>query len=137
MDNIEIVIKISEKEYDVIKENKYGVFSGHIFETIRNGRPLSEYIDDCIRRSDIGLTDFEIVMCNGNYKEALKMLLTKIEKAPPVNPQPKTGHWIEHKSNGALYIKCSECSCYFREKLLPINNYCPYCGIKMQEEKKE
>ena len=42
MDDIEIVIKISEKEYNEIKENKYGVFSGHIFETIRNGRPLSE-----------------------------------------------------------------------------------------------
>lgn len=42
MDDIEIVIKISEKEYDAIKENKYGVFSGHIFEAIRNGRPLSE-----------------------------------------------------------------------------------------------
>lgn len=42
MDDIEIVIKISEKEYDAIKENKYGVFSGHIFETIRNGRPLSK-----------------------------------------------------------------------------------------------
>lgn len=42
MDDIEIVIKISEKEYNEIKENKYGVFSGHIFETIRNGKPLSE-----------------------------------------------------------------------------------------------
>lgn len=33
---------------------------------------------DCIRRSDIGFTDFEIVMCNGDYKEGLKMLLDKI-----------------------------------------------------------
>lgn len=46
-----------------------------------------EPCEDCIRRSDIGLTDFEIVMCNGNYKEALKMLLTKIEKAPSVIPK--------------------------------------------------
>lgn len=43
MDDIEIAIKISEKEYNAIKEDKYGVFSGHIFEMIRNGRPLSEY----------------------------------------------------------------------------------------------
>lgn len=42
MDDIEIVIKISEKEYNAIKEDKYGVFSGHIFEAIKNGRPLSE-----------------------------------------------------------------------------------------------
>ncbi len=39
-----------------------------------------EPCDDCIRRSDIGLTDFEIVMCNGDYKEGLKMLLDKVEK---------------------------------------------------------
>ena len=43
MPDIEIVIKISEKEYNEIKENKYGVFSGHVFEMIRKGRPLAEY----------------------------------------------------------------------------------------------
>lgn len=37
-------------------------------------------IDDYIKRSGIGLTDFEIVMCNGDYKEALKMLLKKDRK---------------------------------------------------------
>ena len=50
-----------------------------------------EPCDDCIRRSDIGLTDFEMVMCNGDYKEALKMLLDKIEKAPSVTPAEKVG----------------------------------------------
>ena len=30
----------------------------------------------------IGLTDFEIVMCNGDYKKALKMLLDKISNQP-------------------------------------------------------
>jgi len=54
MDDIEIVIKISEKEYNEIKENKYGVFSGHIFETIRNGRPLSDYPPN-YQRMAIGL----------------------------------------------------------------------------------
>ena len=28
----------------------------------------------------IGLTDFEIIMCQGDYKEAFKMLLDKIDK---------------------------------------------------------
>ena len=32
----------------------------------------------------IGLTNFEILVCNGDYKEALKMILEKIEKAPTV-----------------------------------------------------
>ena len=30
----------------------------------------------------LGLTDMEIIMCNGDYKEALKMLIDKIEHAP-------------------------------------------------------
>ena len=39
---------------------------------------MAEYI----KREDVGLSDFEIVMCNGDYKEALKMLLEKVEKIP-------------------------------------------------------
>ena len=41
---------------------------------------------DLIERSTFGLTDFEIVMCNGDYKEGMKMLLEKIENAPTVIP---------------------------------------------------
>lgn len=47
---------------------------------------------DCISRKDIGLTNLEILMCNGDYKEALKMLLDKIKNAPSVTPQPNK--WI-------------------------------------------
>lgn len=43
--------------------------------------------EDYIRRSDVGLTDFEIIMCNGDYREALKIVLEKIAKAPSVKPQ--------------------------------------------------
>lgn len=42
----------------------------------------------------LGLTDMEIIMCNGNYKEALKMLLDKIDHAPTIEPERKTGKWI-------------------------------------------
>ena len=30
----------------------------------------------------IGLTDFEIIMCEGNYKAALEMILNQIDNAP-------------------------------------------------------
>ena len=36
---------------------------------------------DMIDRSKLGLTDFEIVMCDGNFKQALEMLLKKIGDA--------------------------------------------------------
>lgn len=41
---------------------------------------------DLIDRDKVNLTDFEIVMCNGNYKEGMKMLLEKIESAPTIIP---------------------------------------------------
>lgn len=48
-------------------------------------------------------------------------------------PQPKTGHWIEHKNNGMTYIECSECSSWFLRMYLTRNSYCPNCGTKMVE----
>lgn len=39
----------------------------------------------------LGLSDMEIIMCNGDYKEALKMLIDKIEHAPTIKPERKTG----------------------------------------------
>ena len=37
----------------------------------------------------LGLTDMEIIMCDGNYKEALKMLIDKIDNAPTIEPERK------------------------------------------------
>lgn len=36
----------------------------------------------------LGLTDFEIFMCDGDYKEALKMVLSKIDSAPAIDAVP-------------------------------------------------
>jgi hypothetical protein len=41
---------------------------------------------DLIERKAVYLTDFEIAMCNGDYKEGMKMLLDKIESAPTIIP---------------------------------------------------
>lgn len=45
---------------------------------------------------------------------------------------PKTGHWIK-TSNGAL---CSICKGYAIEEegLDILTDYCPWCGVKMEEE---
>ena len=39
----------------------------------------------------LGLTDMEIVMCDGDYKEALKMLIDKIEHVTTIEPEQR---WI-------------------------------------------
>ena len=44
-----------------------------------------------IDADELGLTDFEIVMCDGNYKKGLEMLAKKIEDAPTVIPADKVG----------------------------------------------
>ena len=98
-----------------------------------------EPCEDCIRRSDIGLTDFEIIMCNGDYREGLKILLEKIAAASSVTPQTKMGRWINAKV-GKMFpsndYKCSECG-----NILDFDgvncgrgdaNYCPNCGAKME-----
>ena len=47
---------------------------------------LPEKHGDLIERKAIYLTDFEIAMCDGDYKEGMKMLLEKIESAPTIIP---------------------------------------------------
>ena len=39
---------------------------------------------DLIERKAVGLSDIEIAMCNGDYKEGMKMLLQKVENAPTI-----------------------------------------------------
>ena len=43
----------------------------------------------------IGLTDFEIVMCNGDYKKALTMLLDKISNQPTAYDTDKVVEELE------------------------------------------
>lgn len=80
----------------------------------------------------LGLTDFEIVLCRGDYKEALKMLIEKIQNAPIVDAEPvRHGHWME-----ARYplFTCSECGATYQDTGYGYN-YCPNCGAKMDGEK--
>lgn len=54
-----------------------------------------------------------------------------IKALPPVNPQPKTGHWINGDCEGG---NCSICGKYYA--FYPESgdfNYCPNCGAKMIE----
>ena len=52
----------------------------------------------------LGLTDFEILLCDGNYKEALKLLLKKIEGAETIElPEEKD------KPKKKIDIPCKKC----------------------------
>ena len=99
---------------------------------------------DCIRREDIGSTDFEIILCQADenkYKSALVMLLEKIEKLPAADVRPVVrGKW--NRTDAYPHrLYCSVCyKTYLKnDELLerwefPLN-YCPNCGAKMEVER--
>lgn len=58
--------------------------------------------------------------------------LTDIQNAPPVKPQPKIGHWIEHEiEDTCRWLTCSVCG---HEWVNKKENFCPNCGAKMESE---
>lgn len=87
----------------------------------------------------LGLTDFEIFMCDGDYKQALKLLLSKIDNAPTVDAVPvRHGKWLhpeeEDEDYGSVSCSCSVCGWkfYLYEDDIDGAPYCPTCGAKME-----
>lgn len=60
-------------------------------------------------------------------------LFESIHELPPVNPQPKAGHWIalENRFDLGDRVKCSECGQVFVVGDDVSRHYCPNCGAKM------
>ena len=90
--------------------------------------------EEYIARSKLGLSDFEIIMCNGDYKEALKMLLEKIEKAPAADVvEVRHGRWHDvYMSSASSFVgTCSVCGKSNDIPPVPLAKYCPNCGAKM------
>lgn len=98
-----------------------------------------------IEREKIGLTDFEIVMCNGDYKDAFQMLLDKIENIPAADVQPVVrGRWVHTTQPiGWRDEECAECSVCGEDFVLDewamddftnLMHFCPNCGADMREE---
>ena len=64
-----------------------------------------------IDAEQIGLTDMEIIMCDGSYKKVLEMLIDKIDNAPTIDAVP--------------VVRCKDCE-YWDEL------YC--CDLLTQDE---
>ena len=94
---------------------------------------MVEYID----RAKIGLNDFEIIMCDGDYREALKMLLQKIQDIPAADVQPvKHGRWSGYFCSNCGISKYNFISFNFDDQngyARPFGTwlYCPRCGARM------
>lgn len=58
-----------------------------------------------------------------------------IQSQPTIEAVPvRRGKWIVKSTGGEYFDRCSECG--YIEWGAP-NNYCPYCGARMDEERKE
>lgn len=91
-----------------------------------------------IDEEQIGLTDMEIIMCDGNYKKALEMLIDKIANAPTIEvPQRMRGRW-ETDAYGAmdegeyLMTRCSVCGTAYEYG--HDDRYCGFCGAAMEAQ---
>ena len=54
------------------------------------------------------------------------------EELPSVNPQPKTGMWIEHFDESGKWYECDQCHTDWGGPV----NYCPNCGCAMGVDKR-
>lgn len=71
-----------------------------------------------IDAEQIGLTDMEIIMCDGSYKKGLEMLIDKIDNAPTIDAVPVTRckdckHWNADWQNTEGYHFCYTRGDYF------------------------
>ena len=63
-----------------------------------------------IDEDSIKFTEFEIVMCEGSFKEAFKLLCDKLDNAPRVDAKPvRHGHWVRTDKTDKFIWECSEC----------------------------
>ena len=91
-----------------------------------------ENSDDCVNRQAVedAIAETNVNGESLGYTVAWDIL----SDLPPVTPQPKAGHWIDHDHNGIGYIECSECGRLFLSCEMLCRSYCPNCGTKMQNK---
>ncbi len=96
---MKIVIDIPDEQYELISnrvksirnEISHNGYSAkdHVpagWVAIADGSVLPKGHGDLIDRSKITLSNFECVMCNGDFKEGLKMYIDKVDRADAVVP---------------------------------------------------
>jgi hypothetical protein len=88
--------------------------------------------EDCISRQAVldVIDDIDKTTCMNEYH----VIVDAIDKLPSVNPQPKTGHWIDIMVGDMPAQACDQCNTFY-----PLaytgggHKYCPNCGCRMVE----
>ena len=89
--------------------------------------------DDCISRQEVlyGLASIAKAKAKSDAQKSLMgRVMFFTEQLPPVNPQPKTGHWIIIDDCELFMAKCSECGEIVDSRMISKYPYC-HCGARM------
>lgn len=87
---------------------------------------MAEYIEREAVKEAIGFVHLHFVACGEN-----KSLLDVINEIPAADVAPvRNERWLYHTLiDGHIHAECSEC-----HKTRIIDNFCPNCGAKMDED---
>lgn len=106
--------------------------------------PTIEQSEDCISRETATAKLFQSMMIKssefGNelssgekkFNDGLRKAVEIIRSLPNIQPQPKSGKWIDVD---ATHSQCDKCLAVF--EIISANgeaNFCPNCGAKMEVE---
>ena len=86
---MKVVVDIPGWLYYAIQEHREPIYSQSLGEAVRDGTPIPKGHGKLVDVNKIGLTDFECLLCNGDYKKALKMLEDKIKNADAIIEEDK------------------------------------------------
>lgn len=90
-----------------------------------------EPCDDCVRRQAVLAIAGDSCLDLDSYEDT-REFCDEINDLPPVNPQPKTGMWIEHFDESGKWYECDQCHSDWGDPV----NYCPNCGTRMEGDKR-
>ena len=110
--------------------------------------PEPKYKDEVYEALDMAIKELEQEPCKDAISREKTMQIIRewfdrdakpseledaIEQMSSVQPEPKTGHWI-NTDKYYLGWKCSECGCHTIDTT---PHFCPNCGAKMESEVEE
>jgi hypothetical protein len=95
-------------------------------------------IDMCKKEIDHISKNWQNYHSPSEAKSGFAYIATNIYDLPPVNPQPKSGHWIGIDEEPHEDYECDKCGYVVSTYAANIEphteyKYCPNCGAKMEE----
>lgn len=89
-----------------------------------------------IDKNALNFTDFEMVMCDGDFAKAFKLICEKLDDAPIIEAEPtKHGHWVGIDDIPHETWECDRCGKIVETDEPP--NYCENCGADMRERRED